>query len=308
MRISIMGAGALGSLIGALLHLSGVEVILIGRPPHITEIEKNGLRISGRMEALLRIPTSLHPVECDLSILTVKSYDTREAARQMKGFEFPVLSLQNGIGNEEILMEELGEERVIGGVTSYGALRVEPGHVKYTGEGEIVIGEMNGELTGRIRRISEVFRKANLNVRISRDVKMEIWKKAIVNCGINPLTAIAGVRNGALLEIPTLRKIMKEVCEEAKRIAESYGIRFDEDPVNKTFEVARKTSENLSSMLQDVMAGRRTEIDAINGEVVRRARALKIPAPINESLYRLVKVLENDGRTESSDDSNAPGA
>jgi len=307
MRISIMGAGALGSLIGALLHLSGTEVILIGRPPHITEIERRGLRISGKIDALLRIPTSLHPVECDLSILTVKSYDTREAAKQMRDFEFPVLSLQNGIGNEEILMEELGEDRVIGGVTSYGALRVEPGHVKYAGEGEVVIGEMNGEITERVRRIYEVFRKAKLNVRISRDVRMEIWKKAIVNCGINPLTAIAGVRNGALLEIPMLRKLMTEACEEAKRVAEASGIRFDEDPVAKSFEVARKTSENLSSMLQDVMAGRRTEIDAINGEIVRRGKALEIFTPVNESLYKLVRVLENDGRAESSDNCDASG-
>lgn len=307
MRISIMGAGALGSLIGALLHLSGTEVILIGRPPHITEIERRGLRISGKIDALLRIPTSLHPVECDLSILTVKSYDTREAAKQMRDFEFPVLSLQNGIGNEEILMEELGEDRVIGGVTSYGALRVEPGHVKYAGEGEVVIGEMNGEITERVRRIYEVFRKAKLNVRISRDVRMEIWKKAIVNCGINPLTAIAGVRNGALLEIPMLRKLMTEACEEAKRVAEASGIRFDEDPVAKSFEVARKTSENLSSMLQDVMAGRRTEIDAINGEIVRRGKALEIFTPVNESLYKLVRVLENDGRAESSDNCYASG-
>jgi len=294
----IMGAGALGSLIGGLLHLSGFEVILVGRPPHISEIERRGLKISGKMNVTLKIPTSLTPVESDLTILTVKSYDTRSAAKALREFDSPVLSLQNGIGNEETLMEELGGERVIGGVTSYGALRVEPGHVKYTGEGEIVIGEMNGKITERIMMISEIFTRAKMNVRISEDIKMEIWKKAIVNCGINPLTAIAGVKNGVLLEISSLRKLLREVCEEAKRIAEALGITFDEDPVERTFEVAKRTSENFSSMLQDVLNGRRTEIDAINGEIVRTAHSIGAQAPINEALYRLVKVLEGEnGRT-----------
>jgi len=302
-RIVIMGAGALGSLIGALLHLGGVEVTLVGRPPHITEVERKGLKISGKIEALLKIPTSLTPVDADLAILTVKSYDTRETAKSLRHFDFPVLSLQNGIGNEEILMEELGEERVIGGVTSYGALRVEPGHVKYTGEGEIIIGEIDGEITRRILEIAEILRRAKLNTKVSQNIKMEIWKKAIVNCGINPITAIAGVKNGAILEVPTLRRLMKLACEEGKAVAERIGIKFDEDPVEKTVEVARRTSENLSSMLQDVMNGRRTEIDAINGEIVRIARSLGISAPVNESLHRLVRALEG-GNGRFKDPSN----
>ena len=299
-KIAILGAGAIGSLFGALLWESGEDIVLIGRKKHVEAIRSRGLKISGisgeRIVKPKAVTTTQEVGKVDLIIISVKSYDTEQAAKDALNMVHPdtvVLTIQNGLGNIEKLSEIIGEKHVIGGVTMQGSTFTKPGEIYHAGKGPTIIGELNGEITDRVKRIAETFNKAKIETKITRNIRGVLWDKIIINTGINALTAITRMKNGELLKIPEIKNTMIEAVKEAVNVAKALNIKLEvKDHVKRVIEIAEATANNKSSMLQDVERGKRTEIDFINGAIVKLGKKLGIETPVNETLTALVKGIE----------------
>lgn len=204
-----------------------------------------------------------------------------------------VLTLQNGLGNIDVLCRHAGEGRVIAGISTHGANVVGPGHVHHPGTGATVLGELSGKVTDRLGKLQNIFLKAGLApVEISDNVVGLVWDKLITNVGLNAITAVTGVLNGQVLDIPEARELSRRAVQEAIAVAERKGIKLCDNSFEHVEGILRLTGGNRSSMLQDVVRHKRTEIDFINLAVVREAEALGMQAPVNEVLGKLVKVLE----------------
>lgn len=294
MRVVVFGAGALGSFFGGMLSKKH-DVLLVGRKEHIDSINGNGLRIEGKTDfvAFPEASTSMEEGDdADLVILTVKAYDTEKAVEEIeRKCPAPVLSLQNGLGNEETIGIIAGASRVVGGVTTHGVRYVSPGRVEHTGVGETVIGEMDGSVSDRVKKFADAITECGIKTMVSENIKREIWRKAVVNAAINPLTAILGCRNGYLLENEHTRKLMEEICMEGIAVAGGVGVDIG-DAVEKVMEVARLTADNQSSMLQSVLRKKKTEIDFINGEIVRTGRKVGVKTPVNSTIVEIVRAME----------------
>ncbi len=285
MEITVFGAGSLGTLLGGLLA-DHHEVTLVGRDPHITSVREEGLRISGTVERTVHpdAQTTL-PDGGDIALVTVKSFDTKQAAMALSERDFDaVLSLQNGMGNEELLATHC--RGVLAGTCTYGARLREPGHVECTGIGEIVCGAPDGGYSNRAVRVGEAL-SAGLAVTVSEEMPQRRWEKLAVNAGINAVTALARVTNGELVSGPAT-SVARDAAAETAQVAATTGIDILNAP-EQTLAVAETTAENTSSMQQDMLAGRRTEIDAINGYVLQQATE---PVPVNETLVSLVRAWE----------------
>ena len=268
------------------------------------EIAKNGLKIEGisGSRSISGIRSTANPQEigiADLILIFVKSYDTAEASHSILpviGTNTTILTLQNGLTNVNIMSKILGADRVIAGITSHGATMRGTGHVRHAGVGETTIGELKGGESARTKRIADVLSSAGFQTIISRNIYNSIWAKLIINAAINPLTAITKLKNGALLEYSEVRKLLGMTAEEAARVAAARGISLPyDDAVSAVEAVCKATSDNVSSMLQDVLKHKRTEIDAINGAIINEAKKARIEAPINETLTYLVKGIELGG-------------
>ncbi len=300
MNIVILGAGAIGSLFGALLSKKN-DVVLIGRTSHVNAIRKNGLTIDGKTQLNMKISAEdavdAVSLSVDLLIVTVKSYDTESAIDQAKQIihnRTVVLSLQNGLDNIKAIEHVVDRRQIIVGVTTHGAFFSKPGCIKHTGVGKTILGELDGETSERIKNIENVFNKSGIETVVSKNIIEDMWVKAVVNSCINPITAFFGCSNGYLLENPLLEKIVEKVCLESTNVANAYGMNLSRQiMIKKTKEVIRETSENYSSMLQSVRKGRKTEIDSINGVLVDIGRTYDVDVSLNEILVSLVKTLSD---------------
>ncbi len=298
MNIIIFGAGAIGSLFGAMLSKNS-DVLLFGRKSHINAIKNNGLIIKGKTNFNVKInaESSFKNImfSPDLLILTVKSYDTEVAIKQAKEIlnkDTKVLSLQNGLDNIEKISKIVDSRKIIAGTTTHGAFFSKPGLIKHTGTGITVLGELNIEKTKQLEKIIKLFNEAGIETKESKNIINDIWKKAIINSSINPLTAIFRCKNGHLIENPILEKLLVTICEESVKIANAEGIDISyQEMVNKTKEVVKNTSDNFSSMLQSILNKKRTEIDSINGKLIELGRKNKISTKLNEILVYTVKSL-----------------
>ena len=291
----IFGAGALGSLFAALLSRQN-EVYMVGRKEHVTAVSGKGLEIEGLTEGNFKLPAgeSLKegPFYPNWIFLTVKAYQTEEAGKEILDTfpEVPVISFQNGIENE-ILLKNMGLD-ALGGTTSNGVTYLGPGRIHHAGTGRTVIGEMDGRVSMRVRALSYVLSEAGILTDVSDNITGEIWLKGAVNSVINPLTAVLGVRNGALLKIEPLEELGDALASECLDIAEAHGIRMPSDPKDDWRRVAKMTEENLSSALQDIKRGKMTEIREINGAFVRKAEERGMKAPYNRAMMELVEAKE----------------
>ncbi len=303
MKIAIIGAGAMGCLYGA--KLSSVhdnEVFLIDVwKDHIEAINERGLmmeengqfvqydRVKGVMDANQAGP-------CDLAIVFVKSTLTSMAVKSNKavfGPETVALTLQNGLGNIDLIRDEIGDTNVIAGTTAHGATMLEPGKMRHAGSGKTIIGELDGNRSERIEKIASVLEKAGLITDISDNVLGLVWDKLMVNVGINALTGITKLRNGELLDHPEIETLLEAAVTEAHAVAEAKGIRLGfQDPVGHTKEVCVATAANKSSMLQDILNHKQTEIDMINGAIVREGAQAGIETPVNFVLTSLIKFMQ----------------
>ncbi len=246
--------------------------------------------------------TEIVPVDCraepaelppaDVLLVFTKAYDTEVAINDARPLVVPgtaVLTLQNGLGNYQTIQRYVDSKQVLAGTTSSGATLLGPGHIRQAGVGDIVLGSPagNAELA---QRGAAIFKSADRSVRVTADVDTVLWCKALINCAINPLTALTRRRNGELLEIAALRELMMRVAEEVYAVGEAVGIDWgDFAPAAAVEQVCETTASNQSSMLQDILAGRRTEIDYINGEVARIACEHNTAAPLCECLAALVR-------------------
>ncbi|MBL7085017.1 MAG: 2-dehydropantoate 2-reductase [Candidatus Omnitrophica bacterium] len=304
MKITIIGPGAIGTLLAAQLARQKNEVWLLDKKTERAHLlRKNGIRVEGLTKINASINASVEAKEIgrtNLVILCVKSYDTEEAIKKAADLvkeDTCVLTLQNGIGNIQTLNDVVGEDRVIAGVTSQAATLLGPGLIRHTGRGETIIGRVNKEPLGKARIVLGLLNQAGISTRSSRDINSLIWSKLIINAGINALSGITRLRNGMLLEYSETRELMRLAVSEAVRVAKRKRIRLKyDDPIQKVESVCKATSANLSSMLQDVLNKKQTEIDFINGAIVRQAKSLSIATPVNEVLTNLIKTTEKSYR------------
>jgi 2-dehydropantoate 2-reductase len=290
MDILVFGAGSLGSLLGGLLARAH-EVTLVGRDPHMQAVDAEGLRITGEE------PTTVHPraktappATADLAIVTVKSYDTAAAARALADCVLDAcLSLQNGMGNEATLAAAL-DCPVLAGTCTYGARRTAPGAVECTGIGQVTLGPFRASDGTATAAVRDAFRAADIETTVADAIETHLWSKLAVNCGINALTALARVENGALLDGPAAGTA-REAARETAAIARTQGIDLPAVAATDALTtVASETAANHSSMYQDMASSSRTEIDAINGYVVETAAQA---VPVNETVSGLVQAWED---------------
>ena len=300
MNIAIVGAGALGSLFGGLIARSGQQVWLYNCSfvEHIAAIRARGLTLQMDEGNEIISPHAVSHIEeiretMDLIGIFVKAYDTEQAIKDALPLVRKsswVLSLQNGIGQEEILTRYVSTSQVLRGVTALGATLVEPGVIRWAGRGPTRFGPLVGSMAQhQILEIVEVFNRAGIESHYESNIHHWVWEKLLVNAAINPLTAIFSVPNGVLLEDPSLRVILRGVVQESLPVVAAHGVRLSRDEaIQRVESVCQATAKNLSSMLQDRRRGKRTEIEFINGAIVAEGQRLGIPTPLNRLLSELV--------------------
>ncbi|HDZ35778.1 MAG TPA: 2-dehydropantoate 2-reductase [Thermococcus sp.] len=296
MKIYVLGAGSIGSLFGALLVRAGNDVTLIGRENQVRAINENGLRVSGVEEFTVHPQASpTAPDEPpDLLILATKSYSTKtalECARRCIGPDTWILSIQNGLGNEDLALKVT--PNVMGGITTNGAMLVEWGHVRWTGRGLTIIGKYPAGEDPFVEKVAEVFRSAGLETSVTESVIGWKWAKVIVNSVINGLGTVLEVKNGALKDDPYLEGISVEIAREGCTVAQQLGVEFEVHPLELLWDTIERTRGNYNSTLQDIRRGKRTEVDYIHGKIVEYARSVGLEAPRNELLWALIKAREN---------------
>ncbi|NGM68647.1 2-dehydropantoate 2-reductase [Natronolimnobius sp. AArcel1] len=292
MDIVVFGAGSLGSLLGGLLAREH-EVTLVARPAQARTLRDGGLWLTGEFDDHVTpaVTTDITGLSADLAIVAVKAFDTPSAAAELATGSFDaVLSVQNGMGNETLLADRL-ECPVLAGTVSYGALLEEPGVVACTGRGTVVLGARSGGRTPIVQRVGTAFKAAGLETTVATDMPRRLWEKLAVNAGINPITALTETTNATILEEPAA-DLARAAARETARVARENGVSLpDQTAVDALERVAGETAANTSSMAQDVRAGRRTEIDAINGYVVEQAPD-SVAVPANWQLAALVRTWE----------------
>ncbi len=293
-KILIVGSGAMACLFAARLSAIGIEVTLLGTwEEALNVIHQHGIRftsLSGETQTF-KVNICSDPTLCpshSMALVLVKSWQTPRAAEMLSACLSShgiALTLQNGLGNYEVLKQRLGSKRVALGTTTIGATLTAPGMVRQAGEGVISIGvhPHAGELTKLLRRAGFILENVS-------DLNALVWGKLIINAAINPLTALLEVCNGKLLEIEAAHELLKMAAREAAAVAMAQGIQLPyADPVAAAETIARRTAENRSSMLQDVLRGAPTEVDAISGAIVETGKHYGINTPVNYTLWKLVK-------------------
>ena len=299
----------MGSLFGGKLSLQGNEVVLYDiNKAHVEKINAEGLSIeensTGKILKTFPLATSCPGVVAGsrLFIIFVKSTATDTVAARFVPFaneDTIVLTLQNGLGNEDILRKHFGRERTAAGVTSQGATFIGPGKIRHAGRGATHIC-MSDKKNQKLKNIARIFSESGFDTRIEENIANLLWSKLIINAGINALTAITGLENGKLLDYPQMKSLIADLVEEAAGVAEKMGVNLDyPEPVAAVYDVLKKTAMNRSSMLQDFDRGSLTEIDFINGAVVREAEKLGLASPYNSTIVKLVKTMERVNRNKN---------
>jgi len=302
MHILILGAGALGSLLGARLSRAAAKLSLLAMDrPHIQAIRQSGLAVEELDGNLTHYALSAyddpHSLEeaPDLVLVAVKTHSIEDAVSSVLGCchaKTLFLTLQNGIGNWERIAKFVGWGSVLVGTTAQGATLVGPGRIRHGGNGPTYLGEPQGPPSARVHAIVEQFAKAGLAAEAREGMEQLVWEKLLVNVGINAITALTGTKNGFIAKSPVARELCRAAVEEAMLVARAKGFQISQDMVERVWAVAEATAVNRSSMGQDVDHGNPTEIDAINGAIVASGEQLHIATPINRTLTQLVKIME----------------
>ena len=295
-NILIVGTGALATLFAARLVQAGYQVTMLGSwEAGLDALRSDGVRLvdSKGHEHQFPVQAIRDPRDCrgiKHALVLVKTWQTERVAEQLReslAEDGVAVTLQNGLGNHETLARSLGASRVALGATTTGATLLGPGLVKEGGEGKVSI-----ERHKALGPLEEALRAARFNVSIVEDAQSLVWGKLVINAAINPLTALLHVPNGKLLELSTAREVMKALAVETARVAKAENIDLPfSDPAAAAEEVARKTAANHSSMLQDVLRGAPTEIDAICGTVVKIGQKHNLHTPANWACWKLVRAM-----------------
>lgn len=298
--IVIIGSGAMGSIFGALLSSTANVKLIDSWENHVKAISENGLRIEhpdGDKQYFVEIFSDHTKIEglSDIAIIFTKSSQTEAAARiadsllKEKGL---ALSLQNGVGNIDIIEGIVGKGRAVAGVTSHGGTLTGPGQVRHAGKGPTHIARIN-EASDRIEAIARVFNASGIETTLEENLDSLIWGKLIVNVGINAMAAIMRTPNGVLGKTPACIAIMEKAVWEAVDVARKLNIQLPyEHPLEHVRKICELTASNRASMLQDILRGAQTEIDVINGAIVQKGEKMNIPTPYNRFLTEIIKALE----------------
>ena len=302
MKIAVVGAGAMGSLFGAMLAEAGNDVWLYDVwPEHVHTINQNGLRIERegktRTVEIKATADDRQIGRAELVIIFVKSSQTNlaaQTAKAMAGSDGTVMTLQNGMGNADVIAEFIKPQRILAGTTSHGATLLGPGSIRHAGCGPTTIGTWSRADAGmqRAGHVAEFFNQAGIKTESVADVRPVIWNKLLINIGINAITALTNIKNGQILDLEITRELIGEAVGEAMNVARAKNVEVLDDALDRVFKVAEATAHNRSSMGQDVDNQRQTEIAAINGFIVREAKRLGLEAPVNFALTALIQTLE----------------
>ena len=304
MEILIIGAGAMGGLFGAMLGPFAQVRLCTTNAEHALAINRDGLLLTGMDGALRRVPVTAltDPAQsdrpADLILVCTKARSTEAAAqtaRQLLAEDGLTITLQNGLGNLERIAAVVGPARAAAGITAQAATLLGPGRIRHAGSGPTVLAAAPGQSgqSTKMAAVAELFNRASIETRIAEDGAALLWSKLIVNVGINALTALLRAANGALAQVPECERLMAEAVAEAVAVAQALGVNLGpEDQLDRVRQVCTLTAANRSSMLQDILRGRPTEIDVINGAVVARGREVGVAAPVNALLTQLIQALE----------------
>lgn len=294
MKVAVMGAGAVGCYYGAMLARAGHEVVLIGRPPHVEAVRANGLRLETKAfdeQVRLDASTEAGAVQgADLVLFCVKSTDTESAAAQIQPHLAPgalVLTLQNGVDNDARVRAALPSHDVAAAVVYVATEMAGPGHVKHHGRGELVIAPSR-----RSDEVAQALIAAGVSTQISDNVRGALWAKLVLNCAYNALSAVSQLPYGELVQGTGVTDVIRDVVAECLAVAKAEGVVIPGDVDAAVRGIAQSMPSQYSSTAQDLARGKRSEIDHLNGLVVRRGEALGVPTPANRVLFVMVKLLE----------------
>ncbi|GAB7525845.1 ketopantoate reductase family protein [Paraburkholderia sp. 2C] len=294
MKVAVMGAGAVGCYYGGMLARAGHEVVLIGRAQHVDAMRAQGLRLEAQsFDEYVRVEASTEAGAAkgaQLVLFCVKSTDTEHAARQLQphlAADALILSLQNGVDNAERVREQVTQD-VAAAVVYVAAGMAGPGHVKHNGRGELVI-----EPSHTSDAVARALIEAGVPTEISGNVRGALWAKLILNCAYNALSALAQLPYGQLVQREGVTDVMREVVDECVAVARADRVSIPGDVDAAVRRIAETMAGQYSSTAQDLARGRRSEIDHLNGYVVRRGAALGVATPANRVLHTLVKLVES---------------
>ena len=303
-EVVVVGAGAMGSLIGGLLGEGGIEVTLVDVwAEHVAAIEKDGLRLIGdTRDRVVPVRATTEPATiggAEIVIVQCKALHTVaavEAARALFGTDTVAISFQNGLGNEKAIGGIIGMNKVLGGLTAQGSHMVGPGVVRYFGDLPSYVGELEGGVSARAERIAAAFTSAGLQTTASPDIRREMWKKLLANVAMSAVSTITDLTVDEIMAVPELKTVAFNALDEAAAVGRATGIDLD---AQATREVILKitgkggTGRNKSSMCTDVLNRRKSEVDFIYGPVVRLGREHGVPTPVIETLVSAVKGMES---------------
>ena len=298
MQVAVIGAGAVGCYYGGLLLKAGHDVTFVGRQPHVDAINAHGLLLDtktfkGHLPARAATDTTaLAP--SDLLLVCVKSADTEQAGRSLAGRlrrETSVLSLQNGVDNALRLRAVTGHA-VIPAVVYVGSEMAGPGHIRHHGGGDLAIGASDTSAA-----LAQTFEAAGIRTAIADDIVVTLWSKLVINCAFNALSAAADISYGPLLEVDGTRGVVTAAVQEAIAVARACGVAMPEDLLGQILKIPANMPNQKSSTAQDLARGKPSEIDFLNGYIVRKGAELGIPTPTNQALQVMVKLAERAARS-----------
>lgn len=303
-RVAVLGAGAVGTYFGGMLARAGAQVMLIARAPHVEAIRRSGLLLdTTTFQERVKVEASTEVSAArgaDVVLFCVKTIDTEAAARLLAPHLAPsaiVASLQNGVDNVTRIRSATGID-ALPAVVYIAAALPEPGHMKHSGRGDLTVGELASISRAaasppRTERVSTLFAAAGVPCRISAMIEIDLWTKMLMNCAGNAITAIAQTSFGHVAQSLPVRPVLQKVIEETVSVARASGVTLpEEDWAEKGIKNAENLGGATSSMAQDIARGKRTEIDSLNGYVMRRGAELGIATPVSLTLTALVKLIE----------------
>jgi 2-dehydropantoate 2-reductase len=298
-RVAVVGAGAVGCYFGGMLARAGAPVTLIGRAAHVEAINRDGLFIDSihfQERVSVSASTEIGAVrDAHLVLFSVKTVDTESTAKALAPHLSPgtiLVSLQNGVDNAERIDCAAGI-RAIPSVVYVAAGMIGPGHVKHVGRGDLVIGDALSKRDAELEGIAATFTRAGVPCRVSENITVELWEKLIMNCAYNAISALSRTKYGRIAEDAGTIEVIKAVVIEAVAVAGAAGVRLSESGMTEAaLKLGKAMPEALSSTAQDIARGKPTEIDSLNGFLVRKGAELGVPTPANQTLYSLVKLLE----------------
>ncbi|WP_174731331.1 ketopantoate reductase family protein [Mesobacillus harenae] len=303
MKIGIMGTGAVGAFFGSLLSSAGHEVTFIARGSSLEKMTENGLHVYKDEELIVVSEHFTDDVKelsnAELVLFCVKSGDTEEAAQQINAACGPdtfILTLQNGVSNEEVLVSVFGEERVFSAATYVQAKSVSPGIFRQNGFYQLVIGGLGSDSESKSQLFTQVFEQANIPAKTVSDILRNKWKKYIWNVTFNPLSAVANASVGDMLGSPHLRKLAEGIGNEVLAVANKLGYSFPQEFLENLFITSERAKDHQTSMLQDLKNGKKLETDALTGYLIRKAEKTNVQVPLTNTIHGLLKFAEEQQR------------